>query len=293
MSLFLKRAWKYLRVALRLPRWREYEGYLRQAMNLGYTIVSLETWLADPHGVQGKTLILRHDVEMYPEGARHMSGIERRLGLTSTFYFRWYAFDPAIVARIRSNGSQVGLHYETLTRYAIEHHLNSPEQITPGVMAECRGTLREEVACFKSLIGVCNTVVAHGDQRTYAIGRNNADLLDGQPYQEYGVIHDPDHAAALPLIDRWVSDGEGAPVYWSSGVSLSQAFAQGHRVILLNTHPHHWALGAVVVGKRLASYLGLLFRHPTRVERATPEVMAWGRHRALWKVGSTGTPGQG
>ncbi|MBI4234138.1 MAG: hypothetical protein HY686_06840 [Chloroflexi bacterium] len=291
IRLILRRVGKYLRIAFRAPRWREYEGYLRQAMDLGYAVVPLEKWLADPHRFQGKTLVLRHDVEMYPKGALRMSAIERRLGLASTFYFRWYAFDPAVIAQIRANGSQVGLHYETLTRYAIEHLLHLPEEITAEVLDACRTTLREEIACFRSIIGECSSIAAHGDQRAHAIGYTNDQLLRSQPWRDYGLLYNPDDPAAIRLVDCWVVDGEGAPVLWWNGVSLAQAFAQGQRVILLNTHPHHWTLGAPVVARRFASYLGLLLRHPTRFERAVPEVIAWDQRQATWKAGLPGSPG--
>ena len=272
---------KYVRVGLRPVRWREYEAYLRQALDAGYQVVPLETWLAGPDGFSGKILVLRHDVDAYPQAAWPMSLIERRLGLTSTFYFRWCSLRPGLIRRIRENGSQVGFHYETLTRYAIEHHFHTPEMITPEVMAACRATLKEEIACFKGIVGGCASVAAHGDQRAHAVGRTNDDLLQGQSWADFGISYTADDPDALRKIDCWVSDGEGAPTYWSSGVSFPEALAAGHRLVLFNTHPHHWGLGAAVVAERLVAYLPQMTWSLNTLERGRPEALAWYRYRDL------------
>src|SRR5580698_2399836 len=98
-------------------RWSEYRKFLTTAINQGYELVSLESWLADPQKVAGAdVIVLRHDVDQYPASALRMAAIEQELGLRSTWYFRWRTAHPEVVCAIRDAGHDVGLHYETLTR---------------------------------------------------------------------------------------------------------------------------------------------------------------------------------
>ena len=71
------------------------------------------------------TLILRHDVDQHPRSALRMASIETKLGLRSSWYFRWRTAHPGVVGIAEATiGFQVGLHYETMTRIALERGLH-------------------------------------------------------------------------------------------------------------------------------------------------------------------------
>src|SRR3954462_568236 len=144
-------------------RWGEYERFLRSALENGYRITSLEDWVADGMQVEGEpTLILRHDVDQHPRSALRMAAIEGKLGLRSSWYFRWRTAHPAVVRSVKGDGFQVGLHYETMTRLALQRGLreDGDELIEAG-----REKLREELASFERLSGRCRAAVPHGDSR--------------------------------------------------------------------------------------------------------------------------------
>src|SRR5919201_4435704 len=83
-------------------RWAEYEHFLRSAQENGYSIVSLEDWVADGLPTEGEpTLILRHDVDQHPRSALRMAAIETKLGLRSSWYFRWRTAHPAVVHSLK------------------------------------------------------------------------------------------------------------------------------------------------------------------------------------------------
>ena len=96
-------------------RWREYARLLERAIGEGYTIISLEQWLRD-NQQDARILILRHDVDQCPRAALRMLGIERRLGVHATWYFRWRTARPRVVRAVQAAGGEVGLHYESLSR---------------------------------------------------------------------------------------------------------------------------------------------------------------------------------
>ncbi len=93
-------------------------------MQQGYSVLSLETWLAEPEPAgRAPRLLLRHDVDQHPASALKMAAIEVELGVRSTWYFRWRTALPGVVETIRSQGHAVGLHYETLTRELLRRGL--------------------------------------------------------------------------------------------------------------------------------------------------------------------------
>lgn len=64
-----------------------------------------------------KRLILRHDVDRFPNNALKMAQIEADLGIKATYFFRIIptVFKPDIIAKIASLGHEIGYHYEDLS----------------------------------------------------------------------------------------------------------------------------------------------------------------------------------
>lgn len=270
---------KYSFVTVRPDRRPEYAGYIRTALDAGYCTVPYETWALAPDQMPGRTLVLRHDIDTDAASALEISDLERDLGVQSTFYARWSTLDCQVVRRIRDNGSQIGLHYETLTRYAFEHGLKTPEAITDEVLSKCRAVLRDEIAIFRGKAGACASVTAHGDARRHLLGCDNSVLLLDQDPYAFGVEVNGDRSELRASMASYVTDGEGYPTYWCSPLSLPEALSARTEVIVFNSHPHHWLRGARAMGVRSVDQVGFLLKHPFTWERGKPEALAWQRHR--------------
>lgn len=270
---------KYSFVLFRPNRLAEYASYISMALDAGYDAVSFESWAMSPDEVSGPTLVLRHDLDADAASAIALSDIERDLGVVSTFYLRWSTFDPVVVGRLRANGSQVGFHYETLTRYAIERGLNSPDAITPAVLSECRSILQDEVATFQEKAGACLSITAHGDERRHLIGHDNSVLLRGEEPAAFGVELNGDSGALKRRIDCSVSDGEGYPTFWCAGIAFPDALSTRSRLIVFNSHPHHWLRGTRAVRSRALDQVRFVARHPLTWELGKPEALAWYGHK--------------
>jgi hypothetical protein len=242
------------RLLFRPPRWHRYAGYVKAARAQGYTVLPLDTWMAGG-AVDGRLLVLRHDVDRDARSAWRMSQLEQQLGIRSTFFFRWCSFDIRIISLLRKAGFTVGLHYETLTRFARTHGFSRPEDITESVLEACRDILMQEIQRFAELTGDCTIAVAHGDSIAHAIGSRNDALLDSQDLTRFGLRWSADDKRTRPAFDCWVSDGDGRETYWNAGPTMPEALAAGHRAILLNTHPHHWRAGATVVAARTVAHV--------------------------------------
>jgi hypothetical protein len=220
-------------------RWGEYERVLRSAQENGYRIVSLEDWVSDGQPSEGApTLILRHDVDQHPRSALRMAAIETKLGLPSSWYFRWRTAHPAVVHSLKRDGFQVGLHYETMTRIALERGLreDSDELIEAG-----RVELRSELAAFERLFGPCRSAVPHGDSRIPDV--HNALLLKGEDCAEYGIEYDGNEVMRGHELALWLTDRIAAEGGWMEGIDPLEMLASRDSPILTVTHPNNWASG--------------------------------------------------
>jgi hypothetical protein len=233
-------------------RWPEYGRLLKTALGHGYRVVTLEEFLDGRLGEgDGPVLILRHDVDQHPASALTMSDVEVALGLRSTWYLRWRTARPDVVAELRRRGGEVGFHYETLSRAALEGAdlgADPDERLRRG-----RELLREEIATFAELHGPIRSVAAHGDTR--APGVNNGDLLRGEEWTDYGVDYDANDAMRRHRLAAWATDRSSAEGGWSNDVDPFALLRAGETPILCLTHPNNFVSGPALWRDRLSAAL--------------------------------------
>jgi hypothetical protein len=240
-------------------RFAEYRTTLESAVERGYKIRSLEDWVDDPDRTKPPVLILRHDVDQDPRSVRPMLATERDLGVRSTWYFRWRTADPTIVDEVRAAGGTVGLHYETLTRLALER---GAEDRAEGLVGEARRELREEIACFRDRHGPIRSVTPHGDTRV--AGVSNQILLEAQDESEFGVDFDGSLAVQRRHLGCWLTDRSAAEGRWRDGLDVSRLLDERTSPIMCLTHPNNWASGPALWVDRL---LSTVLPDPARLRR--------------------------
>ena len=220
-------------------RWAEYGRFLRLALDNDYSVVTLETWLRGEAAGGERVLIMRHDVDQHPRSALAMAKHEQDLGIRSSWYFRWRTAHPTIVNGLKQSGFEIGLHYETLTRMALERGLEgAPDE---RLIAEGREGLRAEIAAFSRLFGPLSSVVPHGDTRIPAV--RNSELLRDQDRTTYGVEFDGNEAMRGRGVAHWLTDRTTAEGGWRDGLDPGELFSAGDSPILAVTHPNNWASG--------------------------------------------------
>jgi hypothetical protein len=220
-------------------RWPEYRRFLELARRHGYRIVSLESWVEERRVNGPPTLILRHDVDQHPRSALTMAAIEDDLGVRSSWYFRWRTAHPVVVSALERQGFDIGLHYETLTRNAMER--GSPGPVDEFMLEESRRDLRAEISAFTDLYGPLRSVVPHGDSRIPEV--QNAELLQGEDCADYGIQFDANEAMRGRELGYWLTDRTSAEGGWKDGIHPGELFAAGVSPILSVTHPNNWASG--------------------------------------------------
>lgn len=125
-----------------------YEFFLNEMLRTGYKSVSLAEWC---EGIRHpKTIVLRHDVDRFPKRSLDFARIENRIGVKSTYYFRYKknVFVPEIIKEISSLGHEIGYHYEVLSdasgdiskaRELFSKNLTAMRKIVPVVTAAMHG----------------------------------------------------------------------------------------------------------------------------------------------------------
>ena len=112
----------------------------------------------------------------------------------------------------------------------------------------------------------------------------NDQLMKCERPEDYGILRNADDLETSSQLNCWVSDGDGAPIYWYAGITITEALSAGHKVILFNSHPHHWAKGFRIVVGRILRSLAYMLRRPTRYYWGAPEVSAWHRYVSHDKI---------
>lgn len=233
-------------------RWPEYGRLLKTALGQGYRVVTLEEFLDERLGESdGPVLILRHDVDQHPTSALAMSDVEVGLGLRSTWYLRWRTARPDVVEELRRRGGEIGFHYETLSRAALEGAdlgKDEAERLRRG-----RELLRDEVATFADRFGPIRSVAAHGDTR--APGVDNGVLLRGEEWRDHGVDYDANDAMRRHRLAAWITDRSSAEGGWSNDVNPFDLLRAGETPLLCLTHPNNWISGPALWRDRLGATL--------------------------------------
>lgn len=250
-------------------RWDEYRDLLGAARAHGYELIALEEWLDRDPAIDGRILVLRHDVDQDPRSAAAMFDVEQAEGVRATWYFRWRTAQPEVVARVRASGAGVGLHYETLTRMVLESDLPATE--APRLVPEARERLRAEIAAFQSRFGPVRSVCPHGDTR--APGVRNASLLEDEDCRAYGIEFDGNAAMRHRRPGYWLTDRTAADGRWSRRASPSMLLADGISPILCVVHPNNWASGLSLWSDRLTRSLAQRRGLGTVVRRAIPSAL--------------------
>jgi hypothetical protein len=230
------------------PRWREYRRLLALALANDYTLVSLESWLADPDlAARTDVIILRHDVDQYPASALRMAAIEAELGVHSTWYFRWRTAHPAVIQTIRDDGHEVGLHYETLTRELLRRGLQAADAVA--LVPGARELLHEELTAFAERHGPTRSTCPHGDTRMRGV--HNGLLLQGEDLATYGLRWESNAAVGQLPLDVWLTDRSSAEGRWKEGMDPIDLLIDRRSPILAVVHPNNWVSGAALWRDRI------------------------------------------
>lgn len=233
---------------------KTYRLLLETLINNGYRFQTFKDYLEKPN--EGKTIILRHDVDLKPQNSLATAKIEHELGITASYYFRAVpeSWDETIMKEIASLNHEIGYHYESLTT-------------TNGDIDKAYEDFVLNLNKLKSLnLNTLNssnpylTICMHGSPRSPF---DSKDIWKKYSYKELNIIGEPyfdmDFSKAFYLTDtgrRWdgynVSVRDKIPVYQDEWIKKGSVYhstkdiinaLQENRlppVIMITTHPQRW-----------------------------------------------------
>jgi len=232
---------RILRKIFQKNRLKQYADVLRYAKDKSYKLCSLYDWYTKYKDGNEKVLILRHDVDLDPEGAYNFFKIENDLGATSTFYFRWLTEKPNIIKKIHNLGFEVSLHFETLANYARKNKLFKQEQINDDIIKECRNILSEEILSFEKKYFKISTICSHGDIRNRILQTPNHVLTSKDFLKQHKILFETYDKNIISLFDAYISDSSIYSNFeWKHYGSPYTAISNNLQTICLLTHPIHW-----------------------------------------------------
>ena len=219
-------------------RLKTYQYYLNTALENGYEICSMVEFYENLDN--GKHFVLRHDVDHMGQATKKMFNTERKMGVHSTYYFRKSTIDVPLMNEMIDSGFEVGFHYETLSDYAIENNLSN---VSENDIELCRLRLKEEISEFNRLINKpVQSIVSHGSNKNFEIGKSNNVLLENQSCSDFGILFEGyDEQIYNSYVDVHIMDDNirnNSGFYYSS--NPLDAIASGKQNIIFLSHPHHW-----------------------------------------------------
>jgi hypothetical protein len=222
-------------------RMDEYCKILDFAIEREYILTSLSDWYENEFYPGRKVLILRHDVDYFPQGAYRMFLIEKERKIKSTFYFRWSTADKAIIKKISQAGFEVSLHFETLATYCKQKRIYTADKVTKDVYLKCRALLINEVREFEIEFGKINTLCSHGDRWNIKVGIPNHCIMNENFCSDLDIYFETYDQNILAKFNTYISDSSAKYGHkWKYGLSPVDAMDKGVESICLLTHPHHW-----------------------------------------------------
>ena len=153
---------------------REYRELVRTFVESGYRITTVRQYLETR--LEGKALVLRHDVDEQPQNALKMAEAEKELGVNATYYFRRVSKSdhPDIIRKIAAMGHEIGYHYEDLT-------------LSEGDVPKAIESFGRNLEYFRQYYPV-KTVCMHGSSSSKY---DNREIWKQVQLADYGLIGEP------------------------------------------------------------------------------------------------------
>ena len=153
---------------------KSYRTLLLALQQSGYRFQTFEEWMTVP--AQGKTVVMRHDVDELAWNALKMAKLENTLGVRATYFFRVVKQSnvPEVIKQIVGLGHEVGYHYEDLA-------------LEKGDEAKAMASFEKNLSYFRTYYPV-RSVCMHGSSTSKY---DNRLLWKNHQLQDYGLVGEP------------------------------------------------------------------------------------------------------
>ncbi len=228
-----------------MNRGAEYESVLRSALDAGYEVIGLEEYQSRINrGILNRpTLAIRHDVDIgNVAGDEMFLAIERRLGVSATYYFRLSTArsHARFIDRLHKAEFEVGYHFEEPATLAKRDRLQSRDAVFAH-RAEIASRFLENCAAIRASWGpALRSASSHGDWVNRRLGFTNEELIDEALLAEANLEFEAYDPQLLEASEVYVSDVATPPSQWAGDYSLSAAITENKNPIYLLAHERQW-----------------------------------------------------
>lgn len=214
---------------------------LIEAFKSDYLVKTFHQYISEGDSIE-KFVVLRHDVDKRPEYSLNIARLESRLGISSTYYFKYHPsiFIPSIIREISDLGHEIGYHYEDLA-------------ICKGDAKKAIERFKHNLEKFRETVQV-KTICADGSPLSIY---DNRSLWDKFDYREYGILGEPyfdiDYSEFLYLTDTGrIWNGEKYNIRDKTNGKFNYAYKSTFDIIKdlkkgslpdkihMTTHPQRW-----------------------------------------------------
>lgn len=153
---------------------KAYKTLLLALQQSGYQFQTFEEFITTPH--EGKTVVMRHDVDELAWNALAIAHVEKVLGIKATYFFRIVKQSnvPEVIKEIVEMGHEVGYHYEDLAS-------------AKGDEVMAMETFRSNLSYFRTYFPV-RSVCMHGSSTSQY---DNRLLWKNHSLADFGLIGEP------------------------------------------------------------------------------------------------------
>ncbi len=153
---------------------KSYKSLIVALQEAGYAFQTFEDFIVSP--IQGKTVVLRHDVDELAWNALKMAQLEHNRGVRSTYFFRIVKQSnvPEVIRQIVELGHEVGYHYEDLS-------------LTEGDEIKAIALFEKHLAYFREFYPV-RSVCMHGSSTSKY---DNRQLWKSHQLADYALVGEP------------------------------------------------------------------------------------------------------
>ena len=183
-------------------------------------------------------------MDHFSNGTRMMFEIEKKYGVTSSFYFRNSTFEPKLMKEIESYGSESSLHFEPIADFVKANNIKNRDDLFKRDFKDrCLKLLKSNIDRFRLLLDIpCITIASHGAYENRLVATPNNYLTeDISTYEYLGIKLEAYNKDLLDKVTCYISD---APIEENSGykygVTPLEAIKANEKFIMFLSHPNHW-----------------------------------------------------
>jgi len=222
-----------------------YEEILKEAINNGYEIISMIDYLnrLSREVIKSSDLIIinRHDIDNHLEVAKKMYEIEKRLGVSGTYFFRLETLDKEFMQRLATDRFEVGYHFENIANYCKMNPVKNFSDLSLNELSYIEEEFKFELGKIREKFNLSiDNVASHGDFVNRFLKVPNQTILNSNLRNQMSIMSEAYDQVYFMNSSIYLSDCKFPEVFAYDGDILEDLKLRRFPIIYVLTHPNNW-----------------------------------------------------